>query len=585
MRRGVLAAAVLCGCGSTSAMPEHVASSSSIVFVDGAHGDAVLVTSPDDGVLVELSTSDGRERRRIELAATARPTHIAAVGDAWWVTEAQSHEVAIVSQAGDVRHVPVPCGGTHGIVAIDDVVYVSCPHDDVVARLALDGRVLGTWSITGRPTALAAIDERLVVASSRGRVVIIDTARSTETPLVLEERAPSLPRGVAASQLDALTVDARGGIHAAYQRVEHDADRARDPSRGGYGAVVDGAPRIEPRLVSPCGDRYAVFDGGPLASSGPSALAAGGDLLWIAHLYTDDVVLARCVELGAAREGRLEVVAAYRLGRSPRGIVASPDGRTAFVDVGFDWALARLEAPATTSLTARLRPAFTQRRTLGPTQYTEAGLRGRSLFFDAADTHLTPSGVVTCGTCHPEGGEDGLSWFLHTAGVPRKFRRTPPAWAARPGAAPYHWDGEFREVDRLAQTTTHELMEGDGLLVDFPSIAAYLAELPLPPAAPLDESDRAAGEAVFARAGCDACHGGVLFADELLHAVIAPSADADGALAAVSTPSLVGVRFRAPYFHDGRAASLEDTLVDGHGTAADLDASERALLLRYLRSL
>lgn len=285
--------------------------------------------------------------------------------------------------------------------------------------------------------------------------------------------------------------------------------------------------------------------------------------------------------------GPLVVRTTFAVGRAPRGIVTSADGRTAYVDSGFDWAVSRLDAPDGAS--AREAVTWTRTRSRGATSLSEAALRGRSLFFDAVDTHLTPSGVVTCGTCHPRGGEDGLRWFLHTEGVPRKVRRTPPAWGARPALLPYHWDGQFDDAAVLAQTTTHELMEGDGLLIDFPAIAAWLAEMPLPPPRPPDDPlavER--GRAVFLAAGCDACHGGPLYADGALHAVLAASGDADGELAMASTPSLVGIRARAPFFHDGRASTLLGTVSvpgDTHGATSMLTPDERDDLVAFLESL
>ena len=114
---------------------------------------------------------------------------------------------------------------------------------------------------------------------------------------------------------------------------------------------------------------------------------------------------------------------------------------------GFDHAVARLALPELPDEEGPVLGASLERtRALGETRLSEPAMRGRALFFDADDTHLTPSGVVTCGTCHPGGGEDGLTWFLHTAGIAPKVRRTPPAWAAREELAPFHWDGALPDA-------------------------------------------------------------------------------------------------------------------------------------------
>jgi DNA-binding beta-propeller fold protein YncE len=577
-------ASSLVGCGDAV---HDVASSSSIVL-DPA-GASVWVTSPDDDAVVELAREGGEELRRVHVEGG--PSALAWVGPRLVVTHDRDTELSVLEPSVsdptqvEVRRIATPCGGTAGVVADAALAWVACPNDDRVVGLEPEtGRLARTLVVEGRPTGLARRDATLFVAAARrGAIVAVDLASEAQ-----REMAPVLAPGVAASQLSSIAIAPSGGVHALYQRVEADADRERDPRAGGYGDVRDGAPRIEPRVNGPCGDRYARFDGGPLAMSGPSAVAVRGGLLWITHLSTDNVVLARCDEEGGAREGSLEVIATFRVGRAPRGLALTDDGRTAFVDVGFDWALARLDAPSDPTSSV-LTPTFARRRERGAAFLSDEALRGRSAFFDAVDTHLTPSGVVTCGTCHPYGGEDGLSWFFHTTGVPRKLRRTPPAWGARAALAPFHWDGEFRDGALLSQTTTRELMQGDGLLVDFDAIAAFMRELPPPPPRPiLDAAAYARGEAVFVRAGCGDCHLEPLRTDGILHTILAPTSDADATLAAADTPPLAGVRARAPYFHDGRAPTLRDTLTvpdDAHGRTSTLTDAEIDDLVAYLESL
>lgn len=583
-RWGLALSLLSSGCGGER---HDVASSSSIVL--DPSGASVWVGSPDDDVVVELAREGGAELRRVRVEGG--PSALAWVEAQLVVTHDRDAEVSVLDPsladvaAIEVRRIPTPCGGTAGVVADGTRAWIACPNDDrVVAIDPGTGNLERTFVVEGRPTGLARRDGTLLVAAARrGAIVAIDLVSGAQRVL-----APTLSRGVAASQLAAVTVAPGGGVHASYQRVEVDADRERDPRTGGYGDVRDGAPRIEPRLLGPCGDRYARFDGGPLAMSGPSALAARGGLLWITHLYTDNVVLARCEEEGDAREGSLEVIATFRVGRAPRGIALSDDGRTAFVDVGFDWAIARLDAPSAPSGSV-ITPTFARRRERGPAFLSDEALRGRSAFFDAVDTHLTPSGVVTCGTCHPYGGEDGLSWFLHTTGVPRKLRRTPPAWGARASLAPFHWDGAFDDAALLSQTTTRELMQGDGLLVDFDAIATFMREAPPPPPRPIEDAEaHARGEAVFVRAGCGECHLEPLRTDGMRHTILSPTPDADATLAAADTPPLAGVRARAPYFHDGRARTLRETLEvadDAHGRTSTLTDGEIDDLVVYLESL
>jgi DNA-binding beta-propeller fold protein YncE len=598
---GCLALGLGCGEGATPASPGATSSS---ILLDAKAG-RLYVTSPDDDAVVEVDPDDLSVLRRFEVPGG--PEQLAPFAGQLAVSLGRGAAVAWVELAsGTVTRSEVPCGGTAGLAADDAAVFVACPMDDRVVEVTPAG-VLRAWRVPGGPAALAAVGDELVVALARtGDVVRFERAALRRAPVDLGRppatepavRHPLEPRvGFAATDARAFAVEpASGGLALAYQVVDHDSDRSRPPEQGGYGSVVDARPRIEPRLWAACGGRYARFEGGLRVMSGPSALAAAGGWLWVAHRQTDNVAALRCEALegpdARPSDAELGLQASFTVGRGPRGVAVAPDGRTAWVDVGFDHAVARLvlpDAPAG----APVAPQAALRREVGPAIFSEAGQRGRKLFFDAVNTHLTPSGVVTCGTCHPGGGEDGRRWFLHTVDVPRKLRRTPPAWGARPGLGPLHWDGAFEDAAALTQATIRALMEGDGLLVDADAVAAYMAELPLPTPRPVQDSLRdawARGEALFTEVGCAECHPAPLFADGLRHAVYVDSADPDGALAEVRTPSLVGARGRPPYLHDGRAESLSALLVEHdpegrHGRAAGLSPADLDALIVYLESL
>lgn len=542
---------------------QHASTGNTILVADGA----LWLTSPDDDAVVELDLQTLEERRRLSIEGAPERMLRAADGTLW-VTLGLAAEVAAIVD-GEVRRHPVPCGGTHDLAErADGTIAVSCPHDDRVLSLDPSGAVVQVAEVPGRPLALAALDDELHVGlQALGGVRVLDAALAPMGEAVFE---PS--RGVHGSHPAAFAAGLARGLAGTYERVEHDADRDRPPAIGGYGSVDDDAPRIDPRLHGACAGRYARFDGGAFVFSGPSGLAWDGDLLWVTHRQTDNVALVRC---GAS----VSVVEAHRVGRGPRGVVVH-EGR-AYVDVGFDHAVAILER-------GRDGPLLERRRELGGTRMDALALRGRDLFYDAVDIHLTPSGVVTCATCHPGGGDDGLSWFLHTPGVPRKLRRTPPAWRARASSAPYHWDATIPDAHTLGRETVHELMEGDGLLVDYDALAAYLDQAPAPVPRPVeDPAETERGATLFVAAGCAECHPGG-GADGATHRVVEASADADARMDAVDTPTLEAVRARAPYLHDGRAPTLRSVLTDHgalHGAASDLDPADLNALLAYLESL
>ena len=581
-----------------------VSARSSSIVVDGA---SVAVASPDDNQVVWVNA----QTLAVERAATVfgAPGQLALLDNGTlFVSHEADSRIAVIEPGQSPLALPTPCGGMAGIVAYEfetsEHLWVACPFDGLVLHF-VDRALAGQFEPGGRPTGLAAIGDRVWVSLASGAVGAgqlvgyrwLGCQPSTcAEPLVI---APAGDEGRGVSQMRAVTVGPRRTPWALYQSVDHDGDRDRPADEGGYGKLPGGRPRIEPRILGTgVGTRYARFDLGPRVFSGPSALAWSdkANLLWVANEYTDNVAVidtTGATVAGQAVTDEAEVVAHWTTGRGPRGITLSADGRTAWVDVGFNYAVARLDLPTTPERLVPTPSTLERSRPMTSGLYSQAALDGRKLFHDATNIQLTPSGVVTCATCHPGGGEDGLSWFLHTVEVPRKYRRTPAAWNAKARLAPYHWDGEFTDAATLSRETIENLMNGAGLLVETEKIAAYLNELAFPiAAANLDAESVARGAGLFSdvKAQCASCHTGPDSTDRQPHSVVAASKDPDGVLAQVITPTLRAVRTRPPYLHDGRAPSLAAVLVehnagDTHGRTSQLTSAELDDLIAYLKSL
>jgi cytochrome c peroxidase len=142
----------------------------------------------------------------------------------------------------------------------------------------------------------------------------------------------------------------------------------------------------------------------------------------------------------------------------------------------------------------------------------------------------------------------------------------------------------------LAESTMTNIMGGDGLLVDVSTIQSYIDEIVQPPVLPVtDAGSVARGEALFTspQVGCSTCHAGSYLTDDQLHVVLSPqSLDPADAIAQTNTPGLHGAFLTAPYFHDGRAATLQDVLADPlMGSTQGLSAQQTGDLIAYVQSL
>ncbi len=555
---------------------------------------ALFVSSPDDDVIVALDPVTLEERERWGIGG--EPELMTWDAEGRLVATLSSAPAIVrldVATGGWSRH-EVPCGRTFGLALLaDGRAFVSCPDDDRVVALDAELHEVARVAIDRGPSALVIQGGELWVARGRGGGL----ARLTLALELLEQQALTEQAGVSPSQIDAVASTDASVPTFAYQEVAHDDDRDRPPEEGGYGALVDGAPRLRPRLTGACAGTYAVFDGSERVMSGPSAVAFDRTrhLTWVAHRYTDNVAVLDCS--GWAGDGVAPLIGVFAVGRGPRGLALSSDGQTAFVDEGFAHAVSRLTLPPEPVRGAYVEPALTVRRRLGDTRLSELAREGRSLFHDATNVQLTPSGVVTCASCHPRGQEDGLTWFLHTEGISRRVRRTQPAWGGGEALLPAHWDAEFDSAESLELSTIRELMDGLALLVDTTAMAAFLTEgrPPVPRTAlggQEGEARVAAGRALFAsdEIGCAGCHAGAYLTDGLVHDVPPRAADVDAQLVMATTPPLRGVRARAPYLHDGRAATLLDVMVthnpdDTHGRTSHLTREQLDLLIAYLESL
>ena len=223
--------------------------------------------------------------------------------------------------------------------------------------------------------------------------------------------------------------------------------------------------------------------------------------------------------------------------------------------------------------------------TISTRKLPEAVERGRRMFFAADDAKMASVGAgVSCATCHFNSRNDGLTWPFSRDGVATP-RNTPSLAGKVSLTAPVRWDGSRTSVADDAFQTSQGLMGGEGLTqAQADDIEAYIdwtrdVDLPVET---LSGDAVARGKAIFERpeVGCAACHSGARYTDNKTYKMLGIDAQ---------TRALTGVAASAPYFHDGRAQTLEDVVkqsrTNGMGNTSMLDDRESADLVAYLRSL
>jgi YVTN family beta-propeller protein len=288
------------------------------------------------------------------------------------------------------------------------------------------------------------------------------------------------------------------------------------------------------------------------------------------------------------------VVKHITTGNSPRGIVVSPDGRTAYVANALDDSLTvidigKLEAVKRIDLG-------------GPKVITEVR-RGERLFHSA---RITFRRQFSCHSCHPDGHVNGLAFDIEPDGIgisPVDNRTLRGVL----DTAPFKWEGTnptlARECGprlsvfftRIQPFTPEELS----------ALVNYISTIPRPPnryrplGAPLTEAQRRgreiffrtmknSGEEIPVGNRCATCHRGPLFTDRHTHNI--GSKMMYDRVAVFDTPHLNNIYDSAPYLHNGVADTLEEIWTrynpnDTHGVTNDMTKDQLNDLIEYLKTL
>jgi cytochrome c peroxidase len=230
---------------------------------------------------------------------------------------------------------------------------------------------------------------------------------------------------------------------------------------------------------------------------------------------------------------------------------------------------------------------------LGPQPELTLAQRGEQLFYDA---RLSLDGWFSCHSCHTDGHTNGHrndNLGDNSFGAPKRVLSllgvadTPP-WA---------WTGYVHDLRVQAEksiTTTLRGRQPPHEVVA--ALAAYMETLEPPPSvdrlrmAVADPAARAAwhqsvqrGREVFDQHGCAACHEPPTYTSRDNYDV--GLADELGTRH-FNPPSLRGISQRDAFFHDNRAATLEEVFTRyKHQLSGELSPDQLRDLVTFLRSL
>jgi cytochrome c peroxidase len=219
--------------------------------------------------------------------------------------------------------------------------------------------------------------------------------------------------------------------------------------------------------------------------------------------------------------------------------------------------------------------------------------KGKALFNDVG---LSGDRRYSCATCHPNDGHTDNKTYVGVEVVKDgdpKGRSTPTMWGVTTRAA-FSWAGTAPSLEANIRGIIVNRMKGpEPSRETLAALVAYLGSLAYPPnpslrpdGTPSDSAPAAAkrGYALFmGRAGCHTCHQPPAYDKKDVEDI-----DSGGTF---KVPALRVVSLTAPYFHDGRYATLDQAVaamweyMQKAGTTEKLTDADLKDLVEFLKIL
>ncbi len=406
--------------------------------------------------------------------------------------------------------------------------------------------------------------DKIVVADAfGGKIAVVDAVRGAV------ESVRTLP----AHQIRGLAWDPAGHHLFISHQVLH-AEAHTTQSDIHWGNLIVNYVRSVSRtsLLTPDADLLEAGRQLPLGDVGHGTGDPAG--MVVAPDGTPVVALAGVGEV-AIRTANKGDWASVAVGQRPTAVALDAAGRRAFVADTFGDQVAVVDVRGKKKEKAIL---------LGAQPKLSDVERGELLFYDARLSH---ENWLSCNSCHVDGHTNGqLNDNLSDGsfGTPKRVL----SLLGVKDTAPWAWNGGIVDLKDQVRKSLEITMRGpkatDQQVRD---LDAFLKTLgPPPPLRSETAATRAAvqrGKEIFRQQGCASCHVPPAYTSARTYDV---GLTDEAGTKLFNPPSLRGVGQAGPYFHDNRAATLEDVLtVHRHQLKKELAREELADLLLFLRSI
>jgi cytochrome c553 len=573
------------GTSVTAAVPPPPISGGTLIALRS--GSVAVASDPDRDAIYVVDTSGGTLLNTIALQSGDEPGRLVedGAGRVHVALRSGGALVTIDPTSGSVLERRSVCPAPRGVAwdATTDLVWVACATGELVTLPAAGGAIVTTRFIERDLRDVLIKNGAVSVTTFRSAQILRLAANGSIT-----RRDSIQPNGASAPHVAWRAMQSTLGTFVFHQ----DESTVTIPTEipGGYGngqgvvtsscAVIDDTTGVEVSTDSLSNSVLPVdFAISPDASSVVVVLAGNGFSSSLFELQS--LLISNFISPSPPSTTGTGIV-------TSGGAVSPPslpfDGGPQFVPeqliaVAFDAQgrlLVQSREPAVLHILDATTINFGMTNPLGGTQVvlstTSRDDTGHDIF------HTTAGAAIACASCHPEGGDDGHVWILDGFA-----RRTPSLRGTIAGTAPYHWPGDQPDFPTLTSDVYTGRMGGQKLATDQEgALSSWVQSIPAPPAPSwVDPSAASRGKALFASTGCTSCHSGTKLTNNQTVNV--------GTCGSFQVPPLVGVGWRAPFFHNGCAASFADRFgkcaTAAHGSIQTLQAAEVSDLTAYLESL
>jgi YVTN family beta-propeller protein len=288
------------------------------------------------------------------------------------------------------------------------------------------------------------------------------------------------------------------------------------------------------------------------------------------------------------------VIGRIPVGRNPKGLLISRDGKRLFVANRLDDSIAVIDT---------VTDVVVSSIDLGGKKDMTSLRRGERLFYTA---RFAFQGQFSCANCHIDSTFDGLQWDLEPDGfgVDIVDNRSIEDLA---GTEPFKWNGGNPNMATECGPRTEKFFYRSQSYnsAELADLVTYVMALPYRPNRyRLSGGELTAaqerGKTIFNRSKtkngapipetnqCGYCHSGPKYTNTKLADVGSGKPTDRSPL--IDVPQLPNVAYSAPYLHDGSAKSMEEIWTvfnphDTHGVTNDLQKDELNDLIEYLRTL